>query len=119
MGTTTQPASAPDINYTFNDEQLARLMAWGEGRRHDNSAVLSAFGERCVNMLVTLSGETHIFTDCPTGEVRRGGDGAHHHGQGRRGARPVGQRVASAVGEGLVTASDIHAALAGMGAGGS
>jgi len=72
MGATTQPASTPDINYTFNDEQLARLMAWGEVRRHAEGAVLSAFGERCTDMLVTVSGETHIFIDSPTGPVRRG-----------------------------------------------
>jgi thioredoxin reductase (NADPH) len=72
MGTTTQPATAPDINYTFNDEQLARLMAWGEVRRHEAGAVLSRFGDRCADMLVTLSGETHIFIDSPTGPVRRG-----------------------------------------------
>jgi thioredoxin reductase (NADPH) len=67
-----EPTPAPDINFTFSDIQLQRLMAWGEVRRHDEGEVLSAFGERCVDMLVTLSGETHIFIDSPTGPFRRG-----------------------------------------------
>lgn len=41
-------------------------------RRLDAGGPLSAFGERCVDVFIIMSGETHIFIDLPTGPLRRG-----------------------------------------------
>jgi len=60
------------INYTLNADELAQLMPYGETRRHEAGEVLVEPGDREVDLMVTLSGETHIFVDGLDGERRLG-----------------------------------------------
>lgn len=66
---TRRPA---DINYTFNNEELAALSAYGTVRRHDAGEILVEPGQSQVDCLVTLSGETHAFIEGPDGPQRLG-----------------------------------------------
>ena len=52
-----------DVNYTFSDAELQALKAYGEVRAHDEGEVLISEGDRQVDCLITVSGETHIFVD--------------------------------------------------------
>jgi len=61
-----------DINYTFSDAELDQLRSYGEVRYHKAGEVLVEPGEREVDMLVTISGETHIFVESAE-ETRRVG----------------------------------------------
>lgn len=61
-----------DVNYTFSDDELEALKAYGEVRRHEEGEVLINEGDRQVDCLVTLSGETHIFVDGRNGPRRLG-----------------------------------------------
>ncbi len=69
MGMTAAPA---DINYTFNDAELAMLAPYGEVRRHGEGDVLVQEGDRRQDCLVTLSGEIHIFVEMAEGPRRLG-----------------------------------------------
>lgn len=67
------PASPPsDVNYTFNEEELERLMPFGEVISHEEGDVLVRAGQQRNDMLVTLSGETHIFVERTDGPQRLG-----------------------------------------------
>jgi thioredoxin reductase (NADPH) len=61
-----------DVNYTFSDDELERLEAYGDVRFHEDGEVLIAEGDRQVDCLVTLSGETHIYVDGRDGPRRLG-----------------------------------------------
>ena len=61
-----------DINYTFSDAELDQLRAYGEVRAHGEGELLVRPGDRQVDCLVTLSGETHIFVEDPDGKRRLG-----------------------------------------------
>ena len=61
-----------DVNYTFSDDQLVALKAYGEVRQHNEGDILIREGEREVDCLVTLSGETHIFVSGREGPRRLG-----------------------------------------------
>ncbi|WOI53823.1 FAD-dependent oxidoreductase [Parvularcula sp. LCG005] len=50
-----------EVNYTFDDKELEQLKAFGEVRSHQAGDILSEEGEACVDCLITLSGESHIF----------------------------------------------------------
>lgn len=65
----TPPA---DVNYTLSDAELAQLAAYGEVRRHEEGELLVRPGQQRVAMMVTLSGETHIFVDGAEGPKRLG-----------------------------------------------
>ena len=67
-------AAAPpaDVNHTFGPAELEALKAYGEVRRHEAGERLVTAGERRVDMLVTLSGQTHIFVDGADGARRLG-----------------------------------------------
>ncbi|MGJ3230496.1 MAG: cyclic nucleotide-binding domain-containing protein [Oceanicaulis sp.] len=67
--TAARPA---DVNYTFSEAELEALKAYGEVRAHDEGALLVAEGDRRVDSLITLSGETHIFVEGPDGPKRLG-----------------------------------------------
>ncbi|MGB0513956.1 MAG: FAD-dependent oxidoreductase [Wenzhouxiangellaceae bacterium] len=62
----------PDINHTFSEEDLEALAAYGEVRRHGAEELLVEEGQRSVDCLVTLSGETHIFVETQSGPNRVG-----------------------------------------------
>ncbi len=61
-----------DVNYTFSNDELEALMAYGEVMAHDEGEVLIRPGDRQVDCLITLTGETHIFVDGREGERRLG-----------------------------------------------
>jgi len=61
-----------DINYTLTDAELAQLAPYGETRRHEEGEVLVEPGDRAADLLVTLSGETHIFVEGMDGARRLG-----------------------------------------------
>lgn len=61
-----------DVNYTFDAAELARLAAYGEVQGHAAGECLVRTGERRADLLVTLSGQTHIFVDEPEGRRRVG-----------------------------------------------
>ncbi|MCI5048470.1 MAG: FAD-dependent oxidoreductase [Aquisalinus sp.] len=65
----TPPA---DVNYTFNDQELDQLKAYGDVRAHEAGEVLVSEGEREFDCLVTVSGETHIHVTTADGEKRLG-----------------------------------------------
>jgi thioredoxin reductase (NADPH) len=54
-----------DINYTFSDSDLDTLKNYGDVRRHEQDDLLIEEGQTRTDMLVTLSGETHIFIETP------------------------------------------------------
>ncbi|WP_084418400.1 FAD-dependent oxidoreductase [Henriciella litoralis] len=64
--------SPANVNYTFNDEDLEKLKAFGEVRHHDAGAPLIEEGDSQVDCLITLSGHTDIFIETPDGEKRVG-----------------------------------------------
>ncbi|MGB3457091.1 MAG: FAD-dependent oxidoreductase [Litorimonas sp.] len=61
-----------DINYTFSDAELEQLMEYGEVRTHRQGELLVPEGTTRADMMVTLSGETHIFIEAPEGQRRMG-----------------------------------------------
>ena len=61
-----------DVNYTFSDQELEALRTYGEVRPHKEGELLIAEGDRQVDCLITLSGETHIFVDGRNGPRRLG-----------------------------------------------
>ncbi|MEL7112800.1 MAG: FAD-dependent oxidoreductase [Pseudomonadota bacterium] len=65
----TPPA---DVNYTFNADQIEILKSFGDVRQHDAGAMLTNEGETKQDLLITLSGETHIFIEMPEGQKRLG-----------------------------------------------
>ncbi len=65
-------APPADVNHTFNDDELKALAAYGEVRRHDAGEQLVSPGQQRTDMLVTLSGQTHIFVDGADGPRRLG-----------------------------------------------
>ncbi|MEM7493838.1 MAG: FAD-dependent oxidoreductase [Pseudomonadota bacterium] len=62
----------PNVNYTFNEDELSQLMAYGTVHSHNTGDVLVEETSTRQNFLVTLSGETHIFVSTPEGERRVG-----------------------------------------------
>ena len=66
------PNKPADINYTFSDDELEALKPYGTIKSHDQNELLIEEGETQVDMLVTLSGETHIFVETPEGPRRLG-----------------------------------------------
>ena len=66
---TTPPA---DVNYTFNDEEIEQLRPYGEERGHAEGDLLLGEGTTQADMMVTLSGETHIIVETPDGPRRMG-----------------------------------------------
>lgn len=62
----------PEVNYTFSDAELERLLPYGEVRTHEEGELLTAEGDARADLLVTLSGETHILLDTAEGEKRVG-----------------------------------------------
>lgn len=61
-----------NINYTLSDAEVEMLRPYGEVRSHETDALLIEEGETRGDMLVTLSGETHIFVETPDGQKRLG-----------------------------------------------
>ncbi len=61
-----------DVNYTLSADELDQLRPYGVVRRHDQGEVLTRVGERPADLLVTLSGQTHIFVEGVDGERRLG-----------------------------------------------
>ncbi|WP_298918726.1 FAD-dependent oxidoreductase [uncultured Algimonas sp.] len=61
-----------DINYTFSDAELEALKPYGTVRSHAKGEMLVPEGRNQADMLVTLSGETHIFIETPDGPRRVG-----------------------------------------------
>jgi thioredoxin reductase (NADPH) len=72
--TPAQPHARPpaDVNYTFNEAELEALTAYGEVRRHEAGAILVHEGDRRVDNLITLSGQTDIFVEGKDGPTRLG-----------------------------------------------
>ncbi|MEM7729126.1 MAG: FAD-dependent oxidoreductase [Pseudomonadota bacterium] len=66
---TPRPA---DINYTFSDAELDELRPYGTVQSHEAGETLTPEGRTQGDMLVTLSGETHIFIETPEGPRRMG-----------------------------------------------
>lgn len=66
---TTPPA---DVNYTFSDEEIEQLRPYGEERAHAEGDLLLEEGTAQADMMVTLSGETHITVETPEGPRRMG-----------------------------------------------
>lgn len=62
----------PDVNHTFSDADIEAMMPYGEVRAHEEGDVLIGEGERQVDCLVTLSGETHIISEEADGPRRLG-----------------------------------------------
>jgi thioredoxin reductase (NADPH) len=60
------------VNYTFSSEQIETLKGYGELRSHAEGEVLTKEGETHQDLLITLSGETHIFVEAPEGTKRVG-----------------------------------------------
>lgn len=65
------PAPA-DVNYTFSAAQLDQLKVYGDVRYHDAGTPLVSEGQLRADLLITLSGETHIFVATPEGSQRVG-----------------------------------------------
>lgn len=65
-------APPADINYTFSTTELDQLRAYGDVHRHTEGTLLVDEGTAQADMLVTLSGETHIFVETPDGPRRMG-----------------------------------------------
>lgn len=61
-----------NVNYTFNRDEIEQLRPFGEVRAHSEGDLLIAEGETQAPMLVTLTGETHIFIDTADGPRRLG-----------------------------------------------
>ncbi len=66
---TTVPA---DVNYTFSAQQIEMLKGYGHVLFHEEGATLTEEGRTHQDLLVTLSGETHIFVETPDGPKRLG-----------------------------------------------
>lgn len=66
------PAKPADINYTFSDAEIEALKPYGTVKSHAEGELLIDEGETQVDMLVTLSGETHIFVETAEGPRRLG-----------------------------------------------
>lgn len=65
-------APPADVNHTFTDDDLKALSAYGEVRHHEAGERLINPGQQRVDMLITLSGQTHIFVDGAEGPKRLG-----------------------------------------------
>ena len=61
-----------DVNYTFSDAEIEKLLPYGEVRHHKPGALLIAEGDAGADCLVTLSGYTNILVETPEGEKRAG-----------------------------------------------
>ncbi len=61
-----------DVNFTFSDAELEMLKPYGEVRFHEDGEPLINEGDRQVDCLITLSGETHICVDGRDGPRRLG-----------------------------------------------
>lgn len=61
-----------DVNYTFSSAQIEILKAYGDVRPHDVGEVLADESSTKQDLLVTISGETHIFVETPEGPKRVG-----------------------------------------------
>ncbi len=51
----------PEVNYTFNAQEIEQLKHYGDVRRHELGDILFEEGDRQMDCLVVLSGELHIF----------------------------------------------------------
>lgn len=56
-----------DVNYTFSAAEIDLIRPYGEVRAHKKGARLIAEGDRQADLLVTLSGETHIVVPTKDG----------------------------------------------------
>ncbi|MEQ8406175.1 MAG: FAD-dependent oxidoreductase [Oceanicaulis sp.] len=70
--TVHQTPPPADVNVTLSEADLKALMAYGEVRRHEQGEVLVREGDRRVDNLITLSGQTHIFVEGQDGPTRLG-----------------------------------------------
>jgi thioredoxin reductase (NADPH) len=70
--TATTDGPPADVNHTFSEAEIDLLKAYGEVRRHDEGDVLVHEGDRQVDNLITVSGETHIFVEGSDGPKRLG-----------------------------------------------
>ena len=61
-----------NINYTFNRDELTTLLEYGQVLAHDVGDVLLEEGTPHQDLMITLSGETHIFVATPDGQRRVG-----------------------------------------------
>ncbi|MEM7767228.1 MAG: FAD-dependent oxidoreductase [Pseudomonadota bacterium] len=61
-----------DVNYTFSDAELEQLAPYGEVRSHAAGDTLTAEGDAQSDLLITLSGETHITVELADGPKRVG-----------------------------------------------
>ncbi|MEM6492655.1 MAG: cyclic nucleotide-binding domain-containing protein, partial [Pseudomonadota bacterium] len=61
-----------DVNYTFSAAEIDLIRPYGEVRAHEEGAVLFSEGDRQIDLLVTLSGETHIVVPTKDGPQRLG-----------------------------------------------
>ncbi len=61
-----------NVNYTFDDQELEQLKAYGTAKHHAQGEVLTAEGDSQSDMLITLSGYTEIHVSTPEGKKRVG-----------------------------------------------
>ncbi|MEO0608216.1 MAG: FAD-dependent oxidoreductase [Pseudomonadota bacterium] len=66
------PTPPADVNYTFNAAQIETLKSFGTVIHHDQDERLSEEGSTQQDLMITLSGETHIFVQTPDGPKRVG-----------------------------------------------
>ena len=66
------PNKPANINYTFSDAELEALKPYGTIKRHAQDDLLIDEGDTQVDMLITLSGESHVFVETPEGARRLG-----------------------------------------------
>lgn len=61
-----------DVNYTFSPVEIEALKDYGTIISHEAGELLVDEGTTRQDLLVTLSGETHIFVETPEGSKRLG-----------------------------------------------
>ncbi|MEO1787595.1 MAG: FAD-dependent oxidoreductase [Pseudomonadota bacterium] len=60
------------VNYTFSEDEISQLLPYGEVKHHPAGTTLTAEGEAQADLIITLSGETHIFVERADGPYRVG-----------------------------------------------
>lgn len=66
------PTPPADVNYTFNPSQIDMLKSFGSVISHEEGELLSEEGSTQQDLMITLTGETHIFVQTPEGPTRVG-----------------------------------------------
>ena len=66
------PAAPANVNYTFTIDQIETLKSFGDVLAHAEGDLLAPEGTTKQDLMITLSGETHIFVATPDGSKRVG-----------------------------------------------